>query len=414
MFPIIARICRQTIGRCFDPKAVTSEQVQHVAEVVHREAAEAGLNRITAKTIAERVRWWIAAHDASRSLWFGVMDLARAHAFITGRISQAHLDIINDHHRGQLLGRGLDYFILSLALCGIVKNTLVENRRTRKEECGTKALWKLLEHAGYSPNGTLIKLCFQILSDAGLIRCLNPGYEIGTRCRRWTPAGPAWTLPFVADVQDSDLSDDQRAEREAFFAGPSTETKTWVGRSYSIESTPTARVISQPGNISHGVSFEGYPDVYEPDWDDDKGIVTNLGAGTAFSEEEDPYLDDREDEEEHDEDEGGDADHWTLAEIDDSEDSDDSEESAPDHDEDEGGPSAVGDWLYTDVDDSDDCEQPAPAPAPAIHPATVVAACWQGGLLLVTVTGGHTLTISGPAAYQLVNALGEYSRSGSW
>lgn len=362
LFPIIARVTRTVLGYCFDPVAVTSAQRAKLVSQVTQEAHDAGMKRLTERTVAGRVDFWLKVNDPAKSLWFGVLDLCKAHALLTVLVPQPLLARLADEHADRIGHRPLDHFVLSLSLCLISKNAITENRQSRKEECGTKALQNFLAQSGICTNGSHASLIFQILAVAGLIACIDPSFQIGKRCRRWMPCGRTWELPFLATLADSDLSDLQTAARDAYRREQPQQDRSYSIRSQHHNPTPLpptytqAQAGAKPA-AGQPASVPAAAEPQCPDW---------YRVDDPYSEEEvivnqwfEPYIA-PEDMDDEDDVGPGPRDRWQAPVF------SDDDDTPEDDDDTDWEPDIRPNWAEIEL--SDDEGDVVPPPAPHAHP----------------------------------------------
>ncbi|MEI8197388.1 MAG: hypothetical protein WCI73_15935, partial [Phycisphaerae bacterium] len=131
-------------------------------------------------------------------LWFGEVDLAKAEELVRSRIPAWALARAEKGTRKSRRGH-VTYPALALALVTINKNLFGRfNGFT-----SSVAIQDMLHAFNLSCNGTLASTLLGLLRGAGLIICLiEAGHGV---CCRWSPAGPAWRLPFIANLDHVEI-----------------------------------------------------------------------------------------------------------------------------------------------------------------------------------------------------------------
>lgn len=238
LFKQVSRACRAVVGRCFQRTIITPEQreqiIAHAWESTRRDEI-----RVTLKQLAARVDFWLSVYDPSKALWFTIYDVAQLAQVIASRLPTAHLCTVNQRHMDQLDGRVIDYTTLAYVGVAVAKNSLVGNRKTRLEECGTSSLIEMLRSVGISANGTLIRVCREILGSLGLIRCTDSTYFTKGmygpgKCQKWVPCGATWSLPFLEEIRRDELTDAQREEYDRHHARQDDEVVSSVEDCHSM------------------------------------------------------------------------------------------------------------------------------------------------------------------------------------
>ncbi len=154
-------------------------------------------------------------------------SLARALELVSSLIPNSELRAANDANRAKLHWREVDRYTLAIHLCTDTLNSLTEDATTGLEESPVEGIMGMLKHLefGRQAYGTVVRVARELLVGAHLLYCTDASYERGDgnyqgptgQCRKWIPVGQAWSLPFISDIEDRQLSPAQRASREAFL-----------------------------------------------------------------------------------------------------------------------------------------------------------------------------------------------------
>jgi len=115
-------------------------------------------------------------------IWFEAHHQESVERHMTGSIAN-HVIV---KAQKQIPGYRIDRKVLALMACTVAKDAATNDGRVP-----TAAIRRMMEYHGIPSHGTQVKLCMDILIEAGVIVLVDYTYEIG-RCRKWAIARPAW------------------------------------------------------------------------------------------------------------------------------------------------------------------------------------------------------------------------------